>query len=147
MINELSSNVTVNAYYPLGGAISPVQNISTLPRDFKGKNNTAAELALHPSGKFLYASNRGDNNSVAEFTVDPQKGTLSFVETVMTQGKTPRQFAIDASGKWMLVGNQDSSTIIEFRINDKTGRIVTTGHSVQINSPAMVDFVSMADEK
>ncbi|MGA8556603.1 MAG: beta-propeller fold lactonase family protein, partial [Candidatus Acidiferrales bacterium] len=97
-----------------------------------------------PSGKFLYASNRGDDNSIAEFAVDPQNGKLTFVETVLTQGKTPRSFAIDTSGKWMLVANQDSNTVIEFRINQKTGRIVATGQSMLLNSPAMVDFVSPA---
>lgn len=146
VINELSSTVTVYSYDPLGGTISSVQNISTLPRGFKG-TNTAAEVALHPSGKFLYASNRGDNNSVAEFAVDPQKGTLTFVETVLTQGKTPRNFAIDPSGKWMLVANQDSSTVIEFRINQRSGRIAATGQSMQVNSPAMVDFVSPSGGK
>ncbi|MGA7919179.1 MAG: lactonase family protein [Candidatus Acidiferrales bacterium] len=143
VINELTSTVTVNAYYPLEGTISSVQNISTLPSGFKGKN-TAAEVALHPSGKFLYASNRGDDNSIAEFAVDPKNGKLTFVETVLTQGKTPRSFAIDTSGKWMLVANQDSNTVIEFRINQKTGRIVATGQSMLLNSPAMVDFVSPA---
>jgi 6-phosphogluconolactonase len=150
VINELSSTLTVYSYDALGGTISPIQNISTLPKGFTGAS-TAAEVALHPSGKFLYASNRGDDSigddSIVEFAVDRKKGTLSFVQDVSTQGKRPRHFAIDVTGEWLIVANQDSHTVIPFRIDDKTGHIAATGQSIEVNSPAMVEFVPAAGGK
>jgi 6-phosphogluconolactonase len=146
VINELSSTVTAYSYEARDGAMNPVQTISTLASGFKGAN-TAGEVALHPSGKFLYASNRGDENSIAVFAVDPAKGTLTFVERVPTAGKTPRHFGIDPSGEWLLVANQDSNTIVTFRIDGKSGRLASSGPVIEINSPTMVDFVSQGSTK
>jgi 6-phosphogluconolactonase len=146
VINELSSTVTVYSYETRDGAMNPVQTISTLASGFTGAN-TAGEVALHPSGKVLYASNRGDDNSIAVFAVEPTKGTLTFVERVPTAGKTPRNFAIDPSGEWLLAANQDSNTIVTFRIDEKSGRLTVSGPTIEINSPTMVDFVSEGSTK
>jgi 6-phosphogluconolactonase len=146
VINELSSTVTAYSYEARDGAMNPVQTISTLASGFTGAN-TGGEVALHPSGKFLYASNRGDENSIAVFAVDPAKGTLTFVERVPTAGKTPRHFGIDPSGEWLLVANQDSNTIVTFRIDGKSGRLSSSGPAIEINSPTMVDFVSQGGTK
>jgi 6-phosphogluconolactonase len=140
VINELSSTITVYSYASRDGAMAPVQRISTLPSGFAGRN-TAAEVVVHPSGKFLYASNRGEDNSIVVFSVDPGKGTLALVEQVPTAGKTPRHFAIDPSGAWLLAANQDSNTIVTFRINRESGRLARTENSIEVKSPAMVDFL------
>jgi 6-phosphogluconolactonase len=146
VINEMRSSLTVYSYHASDGAMTPVQSISTLPSSFHGKN-TAAEVLLHPSGEFLYASNRGEDNSIAVFAVDRAKGTLTLVEYVATGGKTPRNFAIDPSGKWLLAANQDSNNIVTFRINVKSGRLTRTGHTVEVNSPTILDFVPLGNEK
>jgi 6-phosphogluconolactonase len=142
----LSSNVVVYSYEASGGAMNPVQTISTLRSGFAGAN-TAAEVALHPSGKFLYASNRGDDNSIAVFAVDSAKGTLALIEHVPTNGKTPRHFAIDPGGRWLIAANQDSNTIVTFRIDGKTGRLSAWGQPTEVFSPTMVDFVTLGSGK
>jgi 6-phosphogluconolactonase len=141
VINELSSTITVYSYASRDGAMAPLQRISTLPGGFAGRN-TAAEVVVHPSGKFLYASNRGEDNSIVVFAIDSGKGTLALVEQVPTAGKTPRHFAIDPSGEWLLAANQDSNTIVTFRINRESGRLARTGNSIEVKSPAMVDFLA-----
>jgi 6-phosphogluconolactonase len=142
VINELNSTITVYSYASRDGAMAPLQTISSLPSGAAG-SNTAAEIVLHPSGKFLYASNRGDDNSIAVFSVDPKKGTLTALEHVPTAGKTPRSFSIDPTGKWLLVANQDSNTVVTFRIDRESGRLTQTGQSINLNSPAMLEFVSL----
>ncbi|MGC1998472.1 MAG: lactonase family protein [Candidatus Acidiferrales bacterium] len=145
-INELKSSLTVYSYNASDGAMTPLQKISTLPNNFHGEN-TAAEVVLDPTEKFLYASNRGDDNSIAVFAVDPKKGTLTAIEYVPTGGKTPRNFAIDPSGQWLLAANQDSNNIVTFRINAKSGRLTPAGKSIEVNSPTIVDFVPLIAEK
>jgi 6-phosphogluconolactonase len=146
VINEMASTVTVYSYDPRDGVMAAIQTVSSLPANFNGKND-AAEILLHPSGKFLYASNRGDDNSIAVFAVDPSKGMLTLIERVATGGKTPRNFAIDPSGEWLLAANQDSNTVVTFRINRETGRLTPTGESSEVGSPTMVDFVPVRDRK
>ena len=146
VINELKSSLTVYSYNASDGDMTPLQKISTLPNNFHGEN-TAAEVVLDPTEKFLYASNRGDDNSIAVFAVDPKKGTLTAIEYVPTGGKTPRNFAIDPSGQWLLAANQDSNNIVTFRINAKSGRLTPAGKSIEVNSPTIVDFVPLIAEK
>ena len=99
-ICEMGSSVVVFAYDPAKGALTPLQTISTLPSDFKGEDNSA-EIEVGRSGRFLYASNRG-SDSITVFAIDPIKGTLTKVQVVPTQGKIPRNFAIDPTGKYLV---------------------------------------------
>jgi 6-phosphogluconolactonase len=146
VINELRSSVTVYSYDPRDAAMAPLQSISTLPSNFTG-TNTAAEIALLPSGKFLYASNRGDDNSITVFAVDAARGTLAPVQHIPTTGKTPRNFAIDPSGEWLLAANQDSNTVVTFRIDKASGCLTLANQPIDIYSPTMVDFVTRASGK
>ena len=141
VINEMSSTVTVYSYHWSDGAMVPIQKVPLLPTKFAGES-TAAEVMLSPSGRFLYGSNRGDD-SIAVFGVDPETGTLAPIEHVPTGGKTPRSFAIDPSGEWLLAANQDSHSVVTFHINRESGRLTATGQSIEVNSPAMVDFVPL----
>ncbi len=140
VINELQSSVTTYAYDAANGGLRELSTISTLPNGFSG-DAAAAEIALHPSGKFLYASNRGPD-SIAVFSIAAE-GSLSHVEFVPVDGKTPRNFAIDPTGSWLLVGDQESDKVVVFRINGKTGRLTSTGQVLQISSPACVTFVPL----
>lgn len=144
VINELASTVVAYSFHLQDGEMVPIQTISTLPATFKG-TNTGAEIVLLPSGKFLYASNRG-GDSIAVFAVHPAKGTLSLIETVPTEGKTPRNFAVDPSGQWLLAANQDSNSVYTFHIDPKSGRLTVTGEPIQVFSPSMVDFVRLGKE-
>lgn len=144
LINEMSSTITTFAFtgftYDMAvGELREIGTVSTLPKDFKGENS-AAEIAVHPSGKFLYGSNRG-HDSIAVFSIDPRRGTLTLLEHVSTQGKTPRNFAIDPTGSYLFAANQDSDSIVVFRIDRATGRLTPTGQKLDVPSPVCVTFV------
>src|SRR5580704_12414383 len=141
VINELQSTVVTYSYNAATGALHELQTISTLPKTFSG-NNTAAEIEIHPSGKFLLASNRGDDG-IAVFAIDSATGTLTHVENDPTKGKTPRHFAIDLTGSWLLAANQDSDNIVVFRIDQKTGHLTPTGDVFQVPSPTCLKFVTL----
>jgi 6-phosphogluconolactonase len=136
VINEMGSSITVFSYAADNGALKEVQTISTLPEGFSGHND-CAEVAVHPSGKFVYGSNRGDD-SIAVFACNPGDGKLTFIERVPTGGKTPRQFEIDPTGRYLLAGNQNSDTVVVFRIDAASGRLQATGTQVQTDNPQCI---------
>ncbi|MDX1984541.1 MAG: lactonase family protein [Bryobacteraceae bacterium] len=140
VINELASTVTAFSYNAGGGSFKELQTISTLPAGFSGVTHTA-EVVVHPTGRFVYGSNRG-HDSIAVFTVDAAAGTLTFVEATPTQGKTPRNFVIDPSGKFLLAENQDSSSIVIFGIDQKTGRLSPTGDRIDTPMPVCLRFLA-----
>ncbi|MBS0265872.1 MAG: lactonase family protein [Planctomycetes bacterium] len=138
VINELANTVTVLSYDAERGVLQELQTITTLPADFSGTSYTA-EVVVHPSGKFVYGSNRG-HDSLAIFTADGATGKLTARGHQKTGGKTPRNFAIDPSGKWLLAENQDSGTIVVFQINPETGELKQAGQPVAIPFPVCVRF-------
>jgi 6-phosphogluconolactonase len=138
VLGELDSTVTVFANDDQE-TYRAIQNISALPPGFSG-HNTAAEIAIHPSGRFLYTSNRG-HDSIAEFAVDRNTGMISPVGNVPTAGKTPRHFALDPSGTRLLVANQDSGNLVEFSIEPASGRLRDARKIANVPSPACLVFV------
>jgi 6-phosphogluconolactonase len=136
LINELDSTMTALRFDAQRGVLARLQTVSTLPEGFHGAN-TAAEVQVHPCGRFVYGSNRG-HDSIVAFAIDPQNGRLRFVAHEATQGKTPRNFAIDPTGRYLLVANQDSDNVVVFRIDQATGRLWPTGSSVRVPSPMCV---------
>jgi 6-phosphogluconolactonase len=141
VIAEMGHTVTASSYDPARGALQPLQTVSTLPKDFEGRNDDA-EIRVHPSGKFLYASNRGDD-SIAIYAIDKSKGTLTQVGVVHTQGKEPRSFEIDPTGMLLFAANQKSDNIVVFRIDAKTGHLTPTGQVLEVASPVCVKFVAV----
>ena len=141
VINEMHSTVTAFAYDSAGGALRSLQKNSTLPPGFTGQNDDA-EVQVHPSGKFLYASNRG-HDSIAVFAIDPTKGTLTPVEDIPTRGQTPRSFEIDPTGSLLFAANQKSNNIVVFRIDAGTGRLTATGQVLEVAAPVCVKFVAI----
>jgi 6-phosphogluconolactonase len=139
VINELASTVTAFRYDPERGILKEVQTVSTLPRDFKGQNTTA-EVVVHPSGKFLYGSNRGAN-SIAVFAVDPASGELTPAGHQAENIKVPRNFNIDPTGAFLVVANQDGDSLVVFRIDPKSGALEPTGSTVSVSRPVCVKFV------
>jgi len=149
VVSEIKGTVTVFSNDATTGTLSPLQTISTLPKDFTGTIEDA-EIEVHPSGKFLYASNRGDSNSIAIFDIDAEKGTLALAEITSTQGKTPRSFEIDPTGTLLFVANQQSNNIVVFRIDQRTGSHLTkAGHLspigpvLDVASPVCVKFLKI----
>jgi 6-phosphogluconolactonase len=136
VIDELDSTITAFWYDAENGTLSRIQVVSTLPKDFHGEN-TASEVAVHPSGKFVYGANRG-HDSLAIFSVDPVSGKLTADGHEPTQGKTPRNFAIDPTGAFLLAANQDSDSVVVFRIDAATGRLRATGQKLRIHQPVCV---------
>jgi 6-phosphogluconolactonase len=146
VINELDSTITTFSYDPAKGALTEVHSISSLPPYYDGPN-TCAEIATVPDGKFLFASNRG-NDSLTLFSINAEKGTLEFVEEQNTGGKTPRHFGIQQSGKHLVIANQNSDTLLVARIDAGNGRLKPSGVFVPCPSPVCAIFLSpVASEK
>lgn len=142
VINEIALTVTAFDYDASRGVLTTIQTIPTVPPgDHKGFST--AEVQVHPSGKFLYGSNRG-HNSIAMFSIDQASGKLTSLGQESTQGKTPRNFAIDPTGKFLLAENQDSDTIVVFRIDGQTGRLQPTGHKADVPKPVCIKFWNYA---
>jgi 6-phosphogluconolactonase len=139
-INEISCTVTAFNYDPKGGVLTEIQTASTLPKGVAVTSDlSTAEVVVHPSGKFLYGSNRG-HNTIAVFSISPQ-GTLTLLDNVDTQGRTPRNFGIDPSGSFLLALNESSNNVVGFRIDSKTGRLSPTGQTVETPGPMCVRFL------
>ena len=137
-INELNS--TISAFKIANtGALMPVSEISSLPRDFSEKNS-AADIHIHPSGKFLYVSNRG-HNSIAAFEIDKDFGELSLIGFTPTGGEIPRNFAITGNGKFLYVANQNSNNITGFPIDLETGTLENAGINLEVNTPVCIEFL------
>ncbi len=139
-IDERSMSVSAFSFDAKKGTLRELQSIPTLPKDFDGKGGSTAELIMHPSGKFLYGSNRG-HDSIVAFSVDAQTGKLTLVGHASTQGKTPRGFGIDPTGKWLLAGNQSSDTIVQFKIDQTTGALTPTGTQFELGAPVCFKFL------
>lgn len=137
-INELRSTITAFKYDAGGGVLTAVQTVETLPAGFSGQN-TAAEIAISPNGRFLYGSNRG-HDSLAVFSIVADSGLLAAAGHVPAGGRTPRHFAIDPSGRWLLVANQDSDSITVLRLDPASGRPSLVGRHVTISKPVCVVF-------
>lgn len=135
-VNELSSSVAVYAFSPEQGSFSEVQSISTLPRGSSGQSS-CADLHVSPSGKFLFASNRG-HDSIVCFRIDEATGMLSLIGHESTRGKTPRSFAIDGKGGFLLAANQDSDSIAVFRIDGTRGGLEYVGINLDVPTPVCV---------
>ncbi|HZE99359.1 MAG TPA: lactonase family protein [Planctomycetota bacterium] len=136
---EMTSTVHAMTYDAEKGVLKVVQTLSTLPNEVKG--NSTAETQVHPSGKWVYVSNRG-HDSVAVFKVDEATGHLTAVGHQSTGGKTPRNFGIDPSGKFLIAANQSSNNVVVFKIDEKTGMPTPTGTEVSVPKPVCVKFLA-----
>ena len=139
-IAEMNSTITVFSYDASRGRLQAIQAVSTLPKDFKGENDTA-EIHVHPNGKFLFGSNRG-HNSIAVFSIDKRSGRITEAGDFPTQGKMPRNFEIDPTGTRLFVANMDSDNIVVFKIDQKTGALTPTGQTLAAPVPVSLRFVA-----
>lgn len=141
VINEIASTLTAFRYDASRGVLNEVQTVSSLPAG-PVEGNSTAEVQVHPTGKFIYGSNRG-HDSIVVFAVDGTTGRLTLVEHESTQGKTPRNFGVDPTGQFLLACNQGSDTIVGFRIDPQTGALTPTGQKLDVPSPVCVKFTRL----
>ena len=141
VLGELDSTLTAYAWDAVGGTLTARQTVSSLPDDVDGQaiSNTTAQVLVAPDGRFVYASNRG-HDSIACWAVDTNSGELSLTGHAPTGGHTPRNFALDPSGQWLLAANQDSGTVVTFRRDAATGGLTATGAVAEIPSPVCIVF-------
>lgn len=140
LVQELSGDVSVFKYKK--GALIPLQTITMLAPDFKGAIG-AADIHASSDGKFLYASNRGDANEIVIYAIAEKDGQLTLAGRQSTLGKSPRNFAIDLSGNFLLAANQNSDEIVVFRRNQITGLLQDTGKRAQVGKPICLKFSSI----
>lgn len=136
--NEMGNSVTAFQWDAETGALDTIGTVPTLPADFDG-SNTTADIEVHPSGKFVYVSNRG-HDSIAIFSVDPATGALTPTGHTKTGGETPRNFTQDPEGKFLLAANQKTNDIFVFRIAPETGALTPTGQRIEVPSPVCLVF-------
>lgn len=141
LINELGSTVTVFGYDKASGALTELQNISTLPADFDGRSH-CADIHVHPSGRFVYGSNRG-HDSIACYSIDEATGLLTLIGFESTQGKVPRNFAIDPTGQILLAANQNSHNIVTYHIDQENGVLTPTGQQVSAPTPVCLKLLEV----
>ena len=142
VVNEMHSTIAAFTYDGAAGSLKELQTVSTKPEHFDGAN-TGAEIDVHPTGKYLYVSNRG-HNSVVLFSIDPGKGTLTYIEEQGTGGSTPRHFGIEPSAKHLAIANQNSDTVLACRIDAGNGRLTPSGVFASVPSPVCVKFLPPA---
>jgi 6-phosphogluconolactonase len=139
IVHELDNTLRSLSWDSERGILQPIQTVSILPENFMGIS-TAAHVVVAPSGRFVYASNRG-HDSIASFSVNPNTGRMEFLERVWTYGETPRNFAIDPSGNFLYVGHQNTDNITSFRVNQTTGRLTPTGQFYGAGQPVCFVFL------
>src|SRR5215471_17687430 len=141
VLNEIACTVTAYRYDAAKGTAEEIQTLPTIPADFTG-NKSGAEIFVHRSGNYLYASNRG-HDTIVMFRIDPSSGKLTPIGHVSTRGKTPRGFALDPSGQWLFAANQDSDNMFLFRVDGKTGNLTPTGDAIEVFTPVSVAFAAI----
>ena len=139
LVQEMGS--AINAYSYDGGKLKELQSITMLAKDFKGTNGGGA-IHISPNGKFLYATDRLDASALFGYTINQETGELSFIGRYPTYGKNPRDFAIDPTGNYLLVANQSSDSIYEYKIDQSSGRLNKTALKVEIGNPVCLKFTA-----
>jgi 6-phosphogluconolactonase len=141
--NEMLMTVTTFAYDAEKGSLTEVETVSTLPEaDRALKGLSTAETVAHPSGKFVYVSNR-THDTISVFSCDPATGKLTLIQNASAEGKIPRNFCLDPTGQWMIVAHQDSHTAALMKVDQATGKLSFTGKKVQVGGCVCVRFLAL----
>lgn len=139
VLNELGNTITVFAWDGDKGNLTELQMIGTLPQGFAEATKTA-EIRIHPTGRFLYATNRG-HNSIAVYSIDSKTGLLSLIEIVDAHGNFPRYFEFDPTGRWLVVTCRFSDSISVFAIDQETGKLTLHGEPLKTPAPFCIRFL------
>jgi len=138
-INELNGSISA---FKIGqnGKLIHLMDISSLPNDFTGENS-AADIHIHPSGEFLYVSNRG-HNSIGAFLINQKTGTIENIDFTDSNGAIPRNFSISPDGSFLYVANQDSNELVSFKIDSETGKLIEIGKKLAVKTPVCIEFLN-----
>ncbi len=139
LMEEMTGSISAYSYKK--GELHLLQNISALPAEFNGAIGSA-DIHVSPDGKFLYASNRGESNTIAIFKINSETGMLTVVGHQSTLGKTPRNFNFDPSGNFLLVGNQNSDEIVIFKRDKTTGLLTDTQKRIAVGKPVCIKWIN-----
>ena len=131
LVNELDSTLVMLAFDPASGSLQEMDTQPALPGGWSGES-TGADVHVHPSGRFVYCSNRG-HDSIAAFQVDAERMTL--IGHAPTGGRTPRAFCIDPSGRWLFAANQGSHGITRFKVDQGSGQLERVGAAIAVPAP------------
>lgn len=145
LIGELSGTIIAYDYDGEQGEMEALQTVSTVPEDFEGAAQSA-DIHVHPSGDFLYASNRGDANDIVTYRIDDATGRLSLVDRQREHVRWPRTFTFDPSGQYLLVANRRGDSVSVFSIDSESGHLTYTGHSAEVTAPTKVTFARSVAE-
>lgn len=145
LIGELSGTITAYDYDTDLGRMETKQTVSTVPDDFEGATQSA-DIHVHPSGDFLYASNRGDANDIVVYRIEEETDRLERIGRQQDEVVWPRTFTIDPSGRYLLVANRRGDFVSVFRIDPETGQLTDTGHSVDVPAPTKITFARSTAE-
>lgn len=144
LITEMGGTVITYSWDAVRGVLTPIQETRTIPKDYvpfaPGSDNHSAEVVVHPTGKFLYDSNRGPD-TIGVMAISPEDGTLSLIEQASSGGLLPRSIEVDPTGAYLLAANQATDNVIIYRIDGATGRILPTRQSVRVDAPVCIKFV------
>jgi 6-phosphogluconolactonase len=140
LMEELNGTVNVFEMFK-DGSMESIQTVSALPRDYDGPIGSA-DIHVSPDGKFLYASNRGESNSIGIFKINQQSGMLVWVDAQSTLGKSPRNFNFDPTGNLLLVANQNSDEVVIFKRDKETGLLEDTGKRINVPNPVCIKWIS-----
>jgi len=143
VINEIDLTVTAFAFDPDKGTLTAIQTVSTLPAGAE-KQGSTAEVRVHPTGRFLYGSNRG-HDTIVVYAIDQQTGKLTWVENESTGGKTPRNFFVEPSGRYLLAENQSTGSVVVLRINQDTGALEPAGSALEVTSPVCIRTIPIPE--
>lgn len=138
VINELDATITVYGFDAAAGRLTQLQVVPNLPAGWQGEN-ISAEVAVHPNGRFVYASNRG-HDSIAIWRVADEAGRLALVDHISSGGRTPRHFDVAPGGRFLYAANQDSDNVVVFRLEDDGARPTPTGHVTSVGTPSCIVF-------
>lgn len=142
VINELNSTVTAFNWDSASGVLQELQTLSTLPDGWTGRQ-WSAQVVVHPSGRFVYGSNRGsggDSDDIAIFRIDESTGLMTPAGHAETLGQVPRNFNIDPSGRFLICAHQNSPKIVPFAIDQQTGTLTPTGQIVEVANAICIQF-------
>jgi 6-phosphogluconolactonase len=139
---EIASTLITYRWDAARASLTEIQTVPLYPADYPATSlKSSSELAVSASGRFVYVSLRGDSDTVVAYAADPATGKLQELQRISSGGRSPRSFALDPSGRWMLVGNELTNTVKVFSVDPKTGRLAATGEEVPLPAPVAFTFV------
>jgi 6-phosphogluconolactonase len=141
VIDEIGNTLSAYSWDSGAGRLEALQHVSTLPVGYTLRSHTA-DVHVHPSGRFVYGSNRG-HDSIAAFGIDPESGRLTPLGHESTRGETPRNFTIDLSGRYLYAANQNSGTVAAYQIDQSTGKLTPTGQLFEVPTPVCLKMTRL----